>query len=91
MVRSTYEAHIKEQGVQVSLSLLLAMATGELSDKETNREKINEYVSKEWLSLTSVRVTVKMIKDELTRRYDITCAVEDENQRGLSSPVQQPS
>ena len=53
--------------------MLLAMATGELSNKETKREKINEYVSKEWLSLTSVRVTMKMIKDELTTRYDIAC------------------
>ena len=75
--RSVYEAHIKEQGVEFSLSLLLAMATGELSDEEASRNTIDEYVTKGWLTLTSVRVTVNMIREELTRRFDIAYACED--------------
>ena len=75
--RTTYEAHIKEQGVEFSLCLLLTMATGELSDEEASRNTIDEYVTKGWLSLSSVRVTVNMIREELTRRFDIACECED--------------
>ena len=59
------------------MSLLLAMATGELSDEEASRNTIDKYVTKGWLTLTSVRVTVNMIREELTRRFNVACACED--------------
>ena len=76
-VSVVYTNHCKEQGVPYSLSSLLAMATGELNAEESATEIINDYVLKSWLALSAVRVTAKQLKEELVRRYDIACAVED--------------
>ena len=77
-VEVVYENHIKEQGIPFSVSLLLSMSTGELNAKESMTETLNNYVSKQWLALSAVRVTASLLKEELTRRYDLARAVEED-------------
>ena len=49
-----YGKHIKEQATPFSMALLLSVSTGELRDRECEGATIEEYVSKEWLSLSAV-------------------------------------
>ena len=67
-----YANHIKEQATLFFVALLLFVSTREVSDedRERARTKINEDVSKEWLPLPAVRVTVKHLKHKLTCCYD---------------------
>ena len=81
LIALIYASHIKEQATLFSVTLLFFVSTREVSDKECERATttINKYVSKEWLPLSAVQVTVKHLKHKLTRCYDAAYVVEGGN------------